>query len=167
MAGAGGAGLPLLSGHTGAMPRDRNPQGRPENSRPRDGLGRPLPYGSTGVTPVPPGPRPPEQAIDVAQELLDRERPFQAHEVLEDQWKASGPGERDLWQGLAQLCVALTHQRRGNAKGATALAVRAAERVGGFADAPPHGLDVAGLVSWAGRLAEEPEGETPVPGLRG
>ena len=29
-------------------PRDRNPQGRAENARPRDGLGRPLPHGSVG-----------------------------------------------------------------------------------------------------------------------
>ncbi len=149
------------------MPRDRNPEGRPENARPRDGLGRPLPYGSPGVEPVPSRPRTAEEALSDAQDLLDRERPFQAHEVLEDQWKAADPRERDLWQGLAQLCVALTHQRRGNAKGAAALAARGAARIAGDETAPPHGIDVPGLLAWARALADRPDGETVVPRLRG
>lgn len=147
------------------MARDRNPEGRPENARPRDGLGRPLPYGSTGVEPVPPGPRPPEEALAVAQDLLDRDRPFQAHEVLEDQWKAAANEERDLWQGLAQLCVGLTHQRRGNTTGAATLATRGAGRIAGHAGTAPHGLDVEGLLGWARSLAADPGREVRVPRL--
>jgi hypothetical protein len=43
-----------------------------------------------------------------------REGPFAAHEVLEARWKAGPDEERDLWQGLAQICVGLTHAARGN-----------------------------------------------------
>lgn len=80
--------------------RDRDAAGRPRQKRPRDALGRPLPYGSTGVEPVSEEPLPPSQTLDLARSLVREGRPFAAHEVLEARWKA-GPGEeRDLWQGL-------------------------------------------------------------------
>ncbi|WP_261993079.1 DUF309 domain-containing protein, partial [Streptomyces sp. adm13(2018)] len=41
--------------------------------------------------------------------LLDAGMPFHAHEVFEDAWKSGPASERDLWQGLAQLAVGLTH----------------------------------------------------------
>ncbi|WP_211882206.1 DUF309 domain-containing protein, partial [Pseudarthrobacter albicanus] len=44
--------------------------------------------------------------------------PFAAHEVLEARWKAGPAEERNLWQGLAQICVGLTHAARGNSVGA-------------------------------------------------
>ncbi len=47
------------------------------------------------------------------------------------------PGqERELWRGLAQVAVGLTHARRGNAGGAVALLRRGAGHVAEFADAP-------------------------------
>ena len=147
-------------------PRDRNPQGRAENARPRDGLGRPLPHGSAGVERVEARDRTIDEALDEAQDYLDREMPFHAHEVLEEQWKAVGPDERSLWQGLAQLAVGLTHQRRGNARGARAVTSRGADAVAGHLEDPPHGIDVAGLLSWARALADHPEAEAPVPRLR-
>ena len=75
---------------------------------------------------------PPDAALDAAQQLLDAGRPFHAHEVLEASWKAAPPAERDLWQGLAQLAVGLTHARRGNAAGAAALLRRGASRISGY-----------------------------------
>ena len=69
---------------------------------------------------------PPAQALALAQQLLDSGRPFHAHEVLEASWKAAPPAERDLWQGLAQVAVGLTHAQRGNARGAAALLRRGA-----------------------------------------
>lgn len=99
--------------------RDRDEQGRPRNARPRDAYGRPLSRGAAGVDRVPDDlSLSPEETVRTAQRFLDAGQPFQAHEVLEARWK-SGPGEeRDLWQGLAQVAVGLTHAQRGNASGA-------------------------------------------------
>lgn len=130
--------------------RDRDPGGRPRNARPRDGLGRPLPRGSAGVERVPDDlVLPPDEALAEAQHLLDDGRPFHAHEVLEAVWKHAPAGERDLWQGLAQLAVGLTHLGRGNPTGAAALLTRGAGRLAPYASAPPHGIDVDGLLRWA------------------
>ena len=107
--------------------RDRDDAGRPRNARARDALGRPLARGETGETPVPDGlSLSPAEALALAQRLLDSGRPFQAHEVLEASWKTAPAGERDLWQGLAQVAVGLTHAQRGNARGAVALLRRGA-----------------------------------------
>jgi hypothetical protein len=85
--------------------------------RVRDALGRPVPEGSPeAVEPVPEEALPASEALDLAQSLLDQGRAFFAHEVLEAVWKAQG---RDAyWQGLAQLCVGITHLQRGNVEGA-------------------------------------------------
>ncbi len=132
--------------------RDRDDVGRARNARPRDALGRPLPHGAAGVERAPEGvPRTPDEAVAEAQRLLDAGRPFHAHEVLEDAWKAAPGAERQLWRGLAQLAVGLTHAARGNAGGAARLVERGAGNVAPYADAPPHGLDVAGLLAWARR----------------
>ncbi|XVV01846.1 DUF309 domain-containing protein [Actinosynnema sp. CA-248983] len=131
-------------------PRDRDDAGRARNARPRDGLGRPLPYDAPGVERQPEGvPRTPEESLAEAQRLLDDGKPFHAHEVLEDAWKAAPSSERELWRGLAQLAVGLTHAARGNARGAQSLMDRGARNIEPYRDDPPHGVDVAGLVAWA------------------
>ena len=134
--------------------RDRDPAGRARNARPRDALGRPLPRGAAGDERIPDDLiLPPAEALKLAQELLDAERPFHAHEVLEASWKSAPAAERDLWQGLAQIAVGLTHARRGNAQGAAALLRRGADRVAGYADSPPHGIDAAGVCRAAWEMA--------------
>jgi len=144
--------------------RDRDEEGRARNARPRDGLGRPLPYGSQGVARQPEGvPRTPAQALAEAQRLLDDGMPFHAHEVLEDAWKAAPEAERALWRGLAQLAVGLTHAARGNTTGGAALLGRGAAALAPYADAAPHGIDAAGLVSWAGTLTGRLTGAGAVP----
>jgi len=135
--------------------RDRDAGGRPRSGRPRDGLGRPLPHGRVGVERVPDDlVLPPDQALLQAQRLLDDDRPFHAHEILEGVWKNAPDTERDLWQGLAQLAVGLTHLRRGNAKGAAAVIRRGADRIAPYASDPPHGIDIEGLLAWAHRTSE-------------
>jgi hypothetical protein len=144
--------------------RDRDPAGRARNARPRDGLGRPLPHDAEGVERVPDGlVLPPDESLVEAQRLLDVGRPFHAHEVLEGTWKAAPAAERDLWQGLAQLAVGLTHRARGNPTGASTLLQRGAARIEPYAGAPPYGIDVTGLVATARSLADEPlvDGEPP------
>jgi hypothetical protein len=68
-------------------------------------------------------------AARLADQLLRQGRPFHAHEVLEASWKSAPPNERDLWQGLAQIAVGLTHAHRGNPAGAVTLLSRGARRV--------------------------------------
>lgn len=140
--------------------RDRDEAGRAHSQRPRDGLGRPLPHGSDGVERVPDDlVLPPRQSLDEAQRLLDAGRPFHAHEVLEGTWKTAPPDERDLWQGLAQLAVGVTHLARGNPVGAATLLRRGAARLRHYAADPPYGVDVAGLVAAAEALAADPSQE--------
>lgn len=113
--------------------RDRDGEGRARNARPRDGLGRPLPYGAEGVERQPEGVvRSPGETVTEAQRLLDAGMPFHAHEVFEDAWK-SGPGEAaPLWRALAQLAVGLTHCARGNAVGGARLLRRGAAALAGL-----------------------------------
>ncbi|QRX96169.1 DUF309 domain-containing protein [Streptomyces noursei] len=143
--------------------RDRDEQGRARNARPRDGLGRPLPYGAAGVARQPEGvSRTPDESLAEAQRLLDAGMPFHAHEVLEDAWKAAPETERELWRGLAQLAVGLTHAARGNATGGAALLGRGVAALAPYAEAAPYGIDVGGLSAWArgliDRVAGAPEG---------
>ena len=139
--------------------RDRDDAGRPRQQRPRDALGRPLPYGDAGVEPVPEEALPPAETIETARALVREGRPFAAHEVLEARWKAGPDDERDLWQGLAQLCVGLTHAARGNAVGADRLLERGASRLDAYAarGGPTHGLDLAATVGCARERANRAE----------
>src|SRR3954454_18825688 len=99
--------------------------------RERDALGRHVDAGSPdAVEPVSEEPLPPVQAIAFARQLLADGRAFSAHEVFEARWKACEPAERDLWQGLAQLCVGLTHLQRGNPIGASTLLRRGVGHLG-------------------------------------
>jgi hypothetical protein len=170
--------------------RDRDAAGRPRNARPRDGLGRPLSRASDddGTSPgggggagsgggpggsaasgagvearipddlVLDGP----EAAALADQLLGWGRPFHAHEVLEASWKTGPATERDLWQGLAQIAVGLTHAHRGNARGAVTLLRRGTQRVRSFQDqepdpGQPYGMDLAGFAAAAGALADRIE----------
>ena len=145
------------NGHT-TRTRDRDARGRPRNARPRDELGRPLRRDASGEPPLPDGPAlPPDAALDLAQELIDSGRAFQAHEVLEASWKAAPASERELWKGLAQVAVGLTHAQRGNATGAVTLLRRGAQRVAGYAQAPPHRIEAAAVARYAAGLAERIE----------
>ncbi|MER5631792.1 DUF309 domain-containing protein [Streptomyces nitrosporeus] len=139
--------------------RDRDGEGRARNARPRDGLGRPLPYGSEGVARQPEGVvRSPDETVREAQRLLDAGMPFHAHEVFEDAWKSGPEAERELWRGLAQLAVGLTHAARGNTRGGARLLRRGASSVERFAGADPYGIRAGLLAEWARGLAARVEG---------
>jgi uncharacterized protein len=139
-----------------ATGRDRDEVGRARNARPRDALGRPMDWDATGEPMTSDEVLEPAAALEAAQQLIDSGRPFHAHEVLEAVWKAAPDAERDLWRGLAQLAVGLTHALRGNARGAAALLRRGTDRLSGYPAVGPHHIDVAGLraagTSLAGRI---------------
>lgn len=129
-------------------------------------MGRPLPYGSPGVDRVPEHVvLDPVEAVRQAQQLIDDGFPFHAHEVFEEVWKATAGTDRELWRGLAQLAVGLTHLQRGNSKGAVALLRRAADRLDPYSTQAPYRLDVAGLAGYARRLADR-EGAVAATDLR-
>ncbi|MBL1085914.1 DUF309 domain-containing protein [Streptomyces actinomycinicus] len=147
--------------------RDRDTAGRARNARPRDGLGRPMPYGAEGVPRQPEGVvRAPAETVAQAQALLAAGRPFHAHEVFEDAWKSGPEDERTLWRGLAQLAVGLTHAARGNTVGGARLLRRGAGAVEDWeterGEDRPYGLDLAGLARWARELAGRVE-QDPAP----
>jgi uncharacterized protein len=134
--------------------RDRDAAGRPRNARPRDALGRPLAHDAPAEDRIPDDLLlPPAESLALAQRLLDSGRPFHAHEVLEASWKAAPEAERELWRGLAQVAVGLTHAQRGNTRGAVALLRRGGPAVGRYAADPPHGIDAAGVARACARLA--------------
>ena len=133
--------------------------------RARDALGRPVPAGSPdAVEPVPEAALPPYDAVALARRLLGDGRAFSAHEVLEASWKAAPADERSLWQGLAQVCVGVTHLQRGNAVGAARLLRRGA---GLLAEcAPAYGVDVPRVAADALRLAAEVDAGVPGPAVQ-
>jgi uncharacterized protein len=144
--------------------RDRDAAGRPRSARPRDALGRPLPRGAAGDERVPDDLLlPPAQSLALAQRLLDAGKPFHAHEVLEASWKAAPQAERELWRGLAQVAVGLTHAQRGNARGATALLRRGSQAVGRYTGTAPYGIDAAGIAEASARLAARIEADDATP----
>jgi uncharacterized protein len=101
--------------------------------RPRDRLGRPLPWNDEGFPGVVP-----RDSISSAAAIAEAERyllsglPFHAHEVLEMRWRCCPSAERPLWQGLAQAAASATHTARGNAEGASRLAERARSTLSDF-----------------------------------
>jgi predicted metal-dependent hydrolase len=78
-------------------------------------------------------------------ELIDRGEYFEAHEVLENLWRAAEASERDFFQGLVHVAVAWHHAGRGNRPGYERQLAKAARRLGAYA--PVHrGVDVADLL---------------------
>jgi uncharacterized protein len=118
-----------------------------------------MPYGSVGVDPVSEEPLPPLETIAAAHDLLAEGRPFSAHEVYEARWKAGPATERELWQGLAQLCVGITHAERGNRIGALRLIERARRRLETYAATgwPVYGLDLRLVIDWIRDREREPD----------
>ena len=154
-------------------PRDRDGAGRPRNARARDELGRPLPRAAASDVPRVPDDLAvtPAEAVSLGGGLLAEGRPFHAHEVFEAAWKTAPEPERELWRGLAQIAVGLTHARRGNARGAVALLRRGAERVAGYlGDARPYGVDPQFVAGRAADMAASIERDglaaVPAAGLR-
>ncbi len=128
--------------------RDRNADGRPENARPRDQFGAPLPRGSVDelahrvepedvCTTV-------EQAVNSACRLFDQQRFFEAHEFFEWAWKGpvTNDEDRPFFKAMAQLAVGYCHTQRGNHDGARSLLQRAVRGLQPFLPTR-HRIDVA------------------------
>ncbi len=102
-----------------------------------------------------------DDAVAGALELVRTGRGFEAHEVLEDLWRAAAPAERDLYQGLVHVAVATYQESRGNRVGRHRQLEKALRRLGPYA--PTHGVvDVAGLLAWC-RASLEADRCPPLP----
>jgi predicted metal-dependent hydrolase len=98
-------------------------------------------------------------------ELIRRGEYFEAHEELEEAWRAADPAEKDFFQGLVHVAVAWHHAGRGNRPGCERQLAKAARRLEPFA--PEHrGVDVAAVlasVAAAQRVVESGSLELPSP----
>jgi uncharacterized protein len=80
--------------------------------------------------------------------LVSDGRGFDAHELLEDLWRAAAPAERDLYQGLVHVAVATYQDGRGNAVGRTRQLEKALRRLGPYAPSC-EGIDIEALLAWS------------------
>jgi hypothetical protein len=103
---------------------------RLSNTRPRDELGRPLPWGSAGFPQVPERDHvATDLAVNEALTYLAQAHPFHAHEVLEQRWRSCPEAERTYWRAMAQAAAAATQAARVNIVGAQRLWTRAADTI--------------------------------------
>ena len=71
---------------------------------------------------------------------------FEAHEALEDAWRAADPAEKDFFQGLVHVTVAWYQAGRGNRVGWGRQLEKAERRLAPFA--PAHrGVDLASVLA--------------------
>jgi predicted metal-dependent hydrolase len=70
---------------------------------------------------------------------------FEAHEALEEAWRAAPSAERDFFQGLVHVAVAWYQAGRGNEVGCRRQLEKAARRLTPYA--PQHrGVDLASIL---------------------
>jgi len=96
--------------------------------------------------PAPPDDGTASGALDRGLALARAGEYFEAHEALEDAWRASESEEKDFFQGLVHVVVAWYQAGRGNEVGCRRQLEKAARRLGPFS--PEHrGVDVAALLA--------------------
>jgi uncharacterized protein len=105
-------------------------------ARPRDRLGRPLPWGEPTQLPLPDfDANTIEENHELAKTFVREGNWFAAHEAWETAWKqARGTGDEELFKGLSQMGAGYVHLLRGNAHGTKTLLRRAERRVGSYPD---------------------------------
>ncbi|MGH2679620.1 MAG: DUF309 domain-containing protein [Actinomycetota bacterium] len=125
------AGREGATGKTGKPTEIRN---KPE--RPRDRLGRPLPWGADAELELDDfDALSLDENHELAREHARAGRWFPAHEAWETAWKqARDTPEAELFKGLSQMGAGYVHLLRGNAHGASTLLRRAAMRIGSYDD---------------------------------
>jgi uncharacterized protein len=78
---------------------------------------------------------------------------FEAHEALEDAWRAADPNEKDFFQGLVHVTVAWYQAGRGNRVGFERQLEKAQRRLTPFA--PAHrGVDLDRVLAQVHRAAD-------------
>ncbi|HWR36084.1 MAG TPA: DUF309 domain-containing protein [Clostridia bacterium] len=89
-------------------------------------------------------------------ELLNAQQFFDAHEELENAWRAAPPDYKLFYQSLVQVAVAMHHCSKGNLRGGRSVLDRAVRNLVASARASA-GFDASGLheqlVVWQSALA--------------
>ena len=93
--------------------------------------------------------------IGEALELVRDGRGFEAHELLEELWRAAAPAERDLYQGLVHVAVATYQDTRGNEVGRTRQLEKAMRRLAPYAPAY-EGIPIESLLEWCRASLDAP-----------
>src|SRR5947199_8162243 len=87
-----------------------------------------------------------EAAFKRGLEAIRAKRYFEAHEELEEVWRAASAEERDFFQGLVHVAVAWYQADRGRPVATARQLEKATRRLGPFA--PAHrGVDVADVLA--------------------
>lgn len=97
-------------------------------------------------------------------ELFNQAEFFEAHEALEEVWRAAPAGEKMFLQGLIQVAVALHHYSRGNAIGACSLLRRAHKNLSAYPESFA-GLNVGELLAAVANWLKALETGGPRPSL--
>lgn len=91
-------------------------------------------------------------------DLFNRGVFFDAHEVLEDVWRAAPEPEKKFLQGLIQVAVALHHHSRGNIVGCRSLLARAQRNLSLY-PSPHQDVNLAALhrdlLAWIAALEQD------------
>lgn len=94
--------------------------------------------------------------------LFNEKKFFDAHEVLEDVWRAAPAHEKKFLQGLIQLAVALHHHSTGNHVGACSLMKRSARNLSAYPNLY-GGIELGPLLQAITRCAEALSAGAPLP----
>jgi predicted metal-dependent hydrolase len=97
-------------------------------------------------------------------ELFNRAAFFEAHEALEDVWRAAPQSEKKFLQGLIQVAVALHHHGNGNLAGARSVLKRAFRNLSLFPEGY-GGIHSAGLLRTISEWQRALDEGMPVPAL--
>jgi hypothetical protein len=138
---------------------------RQKPERPRDRLGRPLPWGATSELHLPDlDAMTLDETHEAGRRFAEEGNWFGAHEAWETAWKkARATGDEEFYKGLSQMGAGYVHLLRGNAHGATTLLRRAAGRIGEYPD-PHRGISTAALAVALGSLARRVADGEVLPG---
>jgi uncharacterized protein len=139
--------------------RRRDPNAPPKPKRPRDELGRPLPWKAENRLELEDyDSLPVAENHRLAIEHFNGERFFPAHEAWETCWKQEKETpEAEFFKGMSQLGAGYTHLLRGNRHGAYTLLRRGAGRILRY-PSPHRGVDTRALGEAAMAQADLIEG---------
>jgi uncharacterized protein len=88
---------------------------------------------------------------------------FEAHEVLEDVWRAAPANEKRFLQGIVQLAVAFHHHSTGNSVGMRSVMERGMRNISG--NDHVHEVNVDALVTSLAAWREALDNGGPLPEL--
>lgn len=111
----------------------------------------------------------PQYGVDFEQcragiELFNREEFFDAHEALEDVWRAAPAADKKFLQGMIQIAVALYHHGNGNTVGAKSVLRRAFRNLSRYPEGF-GGVDLTALLHSVSAWQQAMDEGTPVPAL--